>query len=161
MPVLPPGPSYNLQTSVSSKEGDIFISVCFLYHLVQDSEKRGFMDLDALYRFLGRECLTMAWTPRSCICAYRHWRCVCLCIYPSTQLYSCFRDSVRQVSKVQWSSQANIQNQALVLSCMHNLICSSSSLPLSLKMANLFLIVFQLCEMQYNMQFLLALCPGE
>ena len=41
MLVLPPGPSYILQTSVSSKEGDIFISVCFLYHLVQDSEKRG------------------------------------------------------------------------------------------------------------------------
>ena len=41
MPLLPPGPSYILQTSISSKEGDIFISVCFLYHLVQDSEKKG------------------------------------------------------------------------------------------------------------------------
>ena len=40
MPLLPPGPSYILQTSISSKEGDIFISVCFLYHLVQDSEKK-------------------------------------------------------------------------------------------------------------------------
>lgn len=58
------------------------------------------MDLDALYRFLDRECLTLAWTPQSCICAYRNWRCVCLCIYPRTQLYSCFQDSARQVSKV-------------------------------------------------------------
>ena len=57
-------------------------------------------DLDALYRFLDRECLTLAWTPQSCICEYRNWRCVCLCIYPSTQLYSCFQDSARQVSKV-------------------------------------------------------------
>ena len=39
MPVLPRCPIYILQTSVSSKEGDIFISVWFLYHLVQTQKK--------------------------------------------------------------------------------------------------------------------------
>ena len=84
-----------LPDSVQEKASELNLCSPFLSVSTCQKLSSYLMDLDALYRFLGRECLTMAWTPRSCICAYRHWRCVCLCIYPSTQLYSCFRDSVR------------------------------------------------------------------